>query len=66
MKKRLRVTINAPLILSLVAISFIATLLNYLTDGVSQRLLFMTYHSAIFSPMTWVRAFTHIFGHSDW
>lgn len=66
MKKRLRVTINAPLVLSLAAISFIATLLNYLTDGASQRLLFMTYHSAILSPMTWVRAFTHIFGHSDW
>lgn len=26
----------------------------------------MTYHSALLSPMTWVRAFTHIFGHADW
>ena len=26
----------------------------------------MTYHSALLSPMTWLRAFTHIFGHADW
>lgn len=26
----------------------------------------MTYHSAMLSPMTWLRAFTHIFGHADW
>ena len=50
----------------MVAVSFVATLLNYVTAGVSGRLLFMTYHSALLSPMTWIRAFTHIFGHADW
>jgi GlpG protein len=65
-KKKLRITFNAPVTLSLVVISFVATLLNYLTAGVSSRILFMTYHSPILSPMTWVRAFTHIFGHADW
>lgn len=66
MKKKLRITFNAPVVLSLVAISFIATLLNYMTAGLSGRILFMTYHSPILSPMTWIRAFTHIFGHADW
>lgn len=66
MKKKLRITFNAPVVLSLVVISFIATLLNYITSGASGRLIFMTYHSALLSPMTWIRAFTHIFGHADW
>lgn len=66
MKKKLRITFNAPVILSLAAISFIATLLNYITGGASGRILFMTYRSPALSPMTWVRAFTHIFGHADW
>lgn len=66
MKKKLRITFNAPVVLSLVVISFIATLLNYITSGAAGRLFFMTYHSALFSPMTWIRAFTHIFGHADW
>lgn len=65
-KKKLRITFNAPVVLSLVAISFIATLLNYITASASGRLLFMTYHSALLSPLTWLRAFTHIFGHADW
>lgn len=66
MKKKLRITFNAPVVLSLVAISFLATLLNYITDGASSRMLFMTYHSSLLSPLTWVRAITHIFGHADW
>lgn len=52
--------------LSIVAVSFAATLLNYLTGGRSGMLLFMTYHSSLLSPMTWIRMFTHIFGHADW
>ena len=66
MKKKLRITFNAPVILSLVAISFIATLLNYITGGASGRIFFMTYRSPALAPMTWIRAFTHIFGHADW
>ena len=65
-KKKLRVTFNAPVVLSIVAICFVATLLNYITGGASNKLLFMTYHSALLSPLTWIRAFTHIFGHADW
>lgn len=65
-EKKFRITFNAPAILSMVAVSFVATLLNYVTAGVSGRLLFMTYHSPLLSPMTWIRAFTHIFGHADW
>lgn len=59
-------TFNVPVVLSLAAISFIAILLNYVTGRASERVLFMTYHSPLSSPMTWIRAFTHIFGYADW
>ncbi|MBO6015617.1 MAG: rhomboid family intramembrane serine protease, partial [Lachnospiraceae bacterium] len=65
-KSKYRVTFNAPVVLSIVGISFVATLLGYITRGASGQLLFMTYHSPLLSPMTWIRAFTHIFGHADW
>ena len=66
MKKKLKITFNAPVVLGIAAISFIATLLNYVTGGAAGRAVFMTYRSFLLSPMTWIRAFTHIFGHADW
>ncbi len=65
MKKR-RITFNSPVVLSFVIISFGAMVLNYLTAGVSNRLLFMTYHSSLASPLTYVRFFTHVLGHQGW
>lgn len=64
--KKIKITFNAPVILSLVGISIIATVLNYITLGTTNQLLFMTYHSSLLSPMTWIRSFTHIFGHANW
>ncbi|MBQ8006695.1 MAG: rhomboid family intramembrane serine protease [Lachnospiraceae bacterium] len=64
--KNLKITFNAPVVLGIVGISFVATLLGYLTGNITSRLLFTTYRSAIWSPMTWIRAFAHIFGHADW
>ena len=65
MKKR-RITFNSPVVLSFVIISFGVMVLNYLTAGMSNRLLFMTYHSSLLSPLTYVRFFTHVLGHSGW
>ncbi len=64
-KKKFTITFNAPVVLGIVGISFAATLLNYITVGLTGRLLFMTYRSSLLSPLTWLRAFTHIFGHVD-
>ena len=66
MKKKRRITFNSPVVLSFVIISFGAMVLNYLTAGVSNRLLFMTYHSSLASPLTYVRFFTHVLGHQGW
>lgn len=63
--KKLKITFNSPIILGFAGICLIATILNYATLGISNELLFMTYHSSLTSPMTYVRFFTHVFGHAD-
>ncbi len=45
---------------------FCCHVIKLLTGGRSGMLLFMTYHSSLLLPMTWIRMFTHIFGHADW
>ena len=65
MKKR-RITFNSPVVLSFVIISFGVMVANYLTAGLSNQLLFMTYHSSLASPLTYVRFFTHVLGHAGW
>lgn len=66
MKKKLKISYNAPVILSFVFICFTAMLIGVLTGGKGTQLLFMTYHSSLKNPLTYLRFFTHIFGHSGW
>lgn len=66
MKRKIKITFNAPVILGFAAICFIATLLNYLTNGKSNQMIFMTYHSSLMSPLTYIHLFTHVFGHDGW
>ncbi len=66
MKRKYKITFNSPVILSFVAICFVVMILNYITGGRSNRIAFMTYNSPLTSPMTYVRLFTHVLGHSGW
>ena len=66
MKRKLKISYNAPVILSFVFICLVAMLVGVLTGGRSTRLLFMTYHSSLANPLTYLRLFTHVFGHSGW
>ncbi|MDO4279890.1 MAG: rhomboid family intramembrane serine protease [Lachnoclostridium edouardi] len=66
MNTKLKIKFNAPVVLGFVFLCFGATLLGYITAGKTNQLLFMTYHSSLMSPMTYLRFFTHIFGHADW
>ena len=66
MKKNFKITFNSPGVLGFAALSFLAMILNYLTGGKSNQLLFMTYHSPLQSPLTYVRFFTHVLGHAGW
>ena len=64
--KKLKITFNSPIILGFAAICLLSTVLNFITRGATNNLLFMTYHSPLSSPMTYIRFFTHVFGHADW
>lgn len=64
--RKLKITFNAPAVLGFVAICFIATLLGILTNGATTQAFFMTYHSSLTNFMTYIRLFTHVFGHAGW
>jgi GlpG protein len=66
LKKKIKISFNAPVTLGFVLICFMATLLGVLTGGKSTQAVFMTYHSALTNPLTYIRFFTHVFGHSGW
>lgn len=66
MKKKFKITFNAPVVLSFVLLCFGATLLGVTTSGKSTETAFMTYHSSLKNPMTYVRFFSHVLGHDGW
>ena len=63
-RNRLKITFNSPVVLTFAAVSFVVLILNFLTAGHSNKLLFMTWHSTLRSPLTYIRFFTHVLGHS--
>ena len=66
MMKNIKITFNARITLGFVLICFAVTLLGVMTDGKSTHKMFMTYHSSLTNPMTYIRLFTHVFGHNGW
>ncbi len=68
MKKKHKyiITLNAIAVLSFVFLCFVATILGVVTKGKLTSLLFMTYHSSLLSPLTYLRFFTHVLGHGGW
>ena len=66
MKKKLKISFNSPVVLWFVIICVVAMIANIITLGRSYQMLFMTYHSSLLSPLTYVRFITHVFGHADW
>ena len=64
--QRARVKLNAPAVLTFAMVCFVAQLLNILTKGKSNTLVFSVYRSSLLNPMTYVRCVCHVFGHADW
>ncbi len=62
-KRKRTITFNAPAVLWFVILCFGAMILNALTGGLTNRLLFSTYRASLLNPLTWLRLFTHVFGH---
>jgi GlpG protein len=65
-RNTLKITFNSPVILTFVALCFIVTLIGVITGGTITQQFFMTYHSSLASPLTYLRLFTHVLGHSGW
>ena len=57
---------NSFLILTFFLISLFALILNKITNGKSNKKLFSSYRNSLFSPLTYVRLFTHVLGHENW
>ena len=64
--KKLKISFNSPVVLGFIFASLAVLILGYLTLGKSNEILFMTYHSTLSNPLTYLRFFTHVFGHSGW
>lgn len=65
-RQKLRISFNAPAILTFALACVAVQGVNVLTQGASNRLLFSTYRSSLLSPLTWLRCVTHVLGHADW
>lgn len=57
---------NAPVTLTFALISLLALLLNTLTEGRANSVVFSTYRDSFSNPMMYIRLFTHILGHVSW
>ena len=65
-EKRFKISFNSPVMLGFTLICFAALILNTITGGLANRLLFSVYRSSMLNPLTYIRFIGHIFGHSGW
>ncbi len=61
-----KIAFNAPAVLGFAGVCLAAMLLNILTGGTTNRLLFSVYRAPLSDPLTWLRMVCHVFGHADW
>ncbi len=64
MKKKPRITFNSPFVLLFALACTLTVLLGALTGESTTAMLFSTYRSSWADPLTWIRLFTHVLGHS--
>ena len=64
-KKKLKITMNAPVTLIFAGLCLIATILITLFGDPMLR-FFSCYRASLLSPLTYLRFFTHALGHSGW
>lgn len=66
MKVTKAIKFNSPVVLSFVFICIGAFLLNLLTGGYTNMLLFTVYRSSPTNPLFYIRMVGHVFGHAGW
>lgn len=65
-RSKLRIRFNSPAILTFALVCVAVQIINTLTGGASNRMLFSVYRSSPANPLTWLRCVTHVLGHADW
>lgn len=65
MSRKTKIQYNSPVVLTFALISLGALVLNELTAGASNRLVFSTYRSSFTNIFTYIRLFGHVLGHAD-
>lgn len=65
MSRGKRIQYNSPVVLTFAIISLIALILNTITLGATNTLLFSVYRSSPKSIFTYIRLFCHVFGHAN-
>ena len=63
MKNKLKISYNAPVILSFVIICFVVTVMGAITKNKSTQILFSVYRGSLTNLLTYLRCLTHVFGH---
>ena len=66
MNRKLKISFNSPVVLTFSIICFSAYILNIVTRGLTNNLLFSVYHSSLANPFTYIRFIGHVFGHAGW
>ncbi len=64
--KKLTIRFNAPMILTFALLALIVLILDGITGGVSTTKLFCLYRAPLTDPLTYVRLFGHVLGHSSY
>lgn len=64
--KKLRLDFNAPATLAFAALCVAARLIDMLTGGRANAAVFSVYSASLADPLTWVRLFCHVLGHTGW
>ena len=65
MKKLPKIQYNSPVILTFAFLSLLTLVLNRLTGGRSNTLLFSVYRASFADPLTYLRLFLHVIGHGS-
>ena len=63
---KFRITVNSPAVLGFTAVCFVSLVLGFITNDASTILLFSVYRSSLLDPLTYIRFFGHVCGHSGW
>jgi len=65
MKKTYKIVLSSPVVLVLAFLSCVVFVVNLITDGDANRLLFGVYQSSLSDAFTYLRFFGHVLGHAS-